>query len=148
MDACTDACACQGYYKQMKQQAVVKGIQLTWYRLEKKNLERLWAKEFAQMLIALSSSLLPCPQQGFWAVYSKWGSRATNSGHRSVSAGQSKEALLLWLHSMKAVTFTEQAPNQLCMNVIVVLYQVSTAQDFSLKACWELEALTVALASI
>lgn len=35
IDACTDACACQGYYKQMKQQAVVKGIQQMQYRLEK-----------------------------------------------------------------------------------------------------------------
>lgn len=41
IDACTDACACQGYYKQMKQQAVVKGIQQMQHRLEKKNLARL-----------------------------------------------------------------------------------------------------------
>lgn len=102
-----DACACQGYYKQMKQQAVVKGTQQMQYRSEKKNLARLWAKEFAPMLTALSSSLLPCPQQGVWAVYSKGQSRTTSSGHLSVSAGQSKGALLLWLHSMKAVSFTE-----------------------------------------
>lgn len=109
---------------------------------EEKSCKPLRAKEFAQMLVALSSSLLLCPQQGVWAVYSKWHSRTTSSGHQNVSARPSKEALLLWLHSMKAVTFTELSSNQLHVYVTVLLYQVSTAQDFGLKSLERVGSLT------
>jgi len=50
----------------MKQQAVVKGIQQKQYRSEQETLARLWVKA-----ISISSSLLPCSQQGGRAVLFK-----------------------------------------------------------------------------